>query len=310
MVGHRGRADPIGSPGTGAASDSAPTPGRFTLASASRKVVESARRDADRISIEPDPTPEQLHRFHQRLRRLRASIRLLARLLPEAQADRALEIHRRLRRVARLVGEVRDFDVAIAHLSDPRLSVAAEPPDERLEGMLRRMGEEAGTGRALLGAFLRSEIDRGLFEESDRLVATAGARLDGAKAWTACRRAVTSGRSRVERSLRRARRRSNPDRMHRLRIELRRAHILSDLVDAAVGRVEPSFPARLSGLQRSLGALHDLDLLVDGFEDVRGKAARSPWVRREDQRRRALRKEIILRFRKRSTRAAIASLAL
>ncbi len=282
---------------------------RFTLADATRRVAESAARDAGRISMEPDPRPEPLHRFHQRLRRLRAAIRLVSGLRTESQAAAATETLRRLRRVARLVGEVRDFDVAIAHLSDPRLSASDHAPDERLESMLRRLREEARTGRALLGAFLRSEIDRGLFEDTTAVLTSGGSRLEGRLAWKVARTALARGRSRIERALKRARRRPDPDRMHRLRLELRRVHLLSDLIDDAVGRDPPGFPSRLTTLQRSLGTLHDLDLLVEAAEGLGHGVEESEWVRREDERRRALRKELIARFRKRSTRAAIAALA-
>ena len=299
---------PSGSSSTEAELPSKPDP-RFTLSIAAGRIAESAGRDATRISLEPVPTPEQLHRFHQRLRKLRGAIRLISRLLTEAQSANALEIHRRLRRVARLVGEVRDFDVAIAHLSDPRLSASPEPPDGRLEAMLGRMREEAHTGRALLGAFLRSEIDRGLFEEAQGAIRNGGGRSAGPRAWKACRAALERGRSRVERTLKRARRRPNPDRMHQLRMELRRAHILSDFIDSAIGGAEPTFPGRLSRLQRSLGTLHDLDLLVRGFEGSGHSVSDSVWLRHEDKRRRALRKELLAQFRKRSTKSAIATLS-
>jgi CHAD domain-containing protein len=282
---------------------------RFTLADATRRVAEGAARDARRISIEPDPRPEQLHRFHQRLRRLRAALRLVSALRTESQAEAAAETLRRLRRVARLVGEVRDFDVAIAHLSDPRLSASDRAPDERLESMLRRMREEARTGRALLGAFLRSEIDRGLFEDATTVLTSGVSRLEGRPAWKAARGALARGRARIERALKRARRRPDPDHMHRLRLELRRVHLLSDLLDDAVGREPPGFPSRLTTLQRALGTLHDLDLLVEAAEGLGHGADESGWIRREEERRRLLRKELIARFRKRSTRAAIAALA-
>ncbi|HEV2166811.1 MAG TPA: CHAD domain-containing protein [Thermoplasmata archaeon] len=309
MPAHRAGSKPLKtrarSAGARARSSSVP----FTLVIAASRIAETGRRDAARISVEPDPTPEQLHRFHQRLRKLRGAIRLASGLLSEAQAASALEVHRRLRRVARLVGEVRDFDVAIAHLSDPRLSASAEPPDSRLEATLGRMREEAHTGRALLGAFLRSEIDRGLFEEAEGTIRHAGGRLEGPKAWRACRAALDRARSRVGRAVKRARRHPDTDRMHRLRMELRRAHTLSDFVDSAVGRAEPTFPGRLGRLQRSLGTLHDLDLLLGGFEGSGYSVDDSPWLRREEKRRRALRKELLAQFRKRSTRASIDSLS-
>ncbi|HEV2519787.1 MAG TPA: CHAD domain-containing protein [Thermoplasmata archaeon] len=294
---------------SGATSPIAPVPGGFSIGPAALRIADSTGRDAVRISVASDPTPEQLHRFHQRLRRLRGAVRIAASLLPRAHEEIASEVDRRLRRVARLVGEVRDFDVAAAHLSDPRLTTSPEPPGALLETEVRRLREEARTGRALLGAFLRSEIDRGLFREAEEILRSSPRRLRGPGAWRACRSAVKWVRSRLERALKKARRRGDPDRMHRLRMELRRAHLVSDFIDAAVGRRESSYPGRLARLQRALGTLHDLDLLMEGLEALGARVSDSEWIRREDRRRRALRKRLTSEVGRRSTKFAIASLA-
>ena len=288
-------------------------PGRanvFALAEATTAIAQSVRREAERISNATDPTPEQLHRFHQRLRRLRVGLGTAGSVLSERQRIVAVEVDRRLRRLARLVGEVRDLDVAIAHLSDPRLLISGESSEDGLQATVHRLGEEARTGRALLGAFLRSEGDRGLFRDAEAIVRSAAPRLDGRSGRAEAAAALGRGRRRIERSLKRARRRPDRDRMHRLRLVLRRVHLLCDLLDASSAARAASFPDGLARLQRSLGALHDLDLLVDGARRLGDATASSPWLRRAEKRRRALRSELAEVLERKTTRKSVERLAL
>ncbi len=110
----------------------------------------------------PDPTPEQVHRLHAELRRLRVEHRLFRSLLRPDGTDRARALDRRLAEVARRVGTVRDADVEL-HLLEPTprgtRSAAASPGD-----LVRRLRDDARIGRELLRAYLQAELRAGLFE--------------------------------------------------------------------------------------------------------------------------------------------------
>src|SRR5208337_1461825 len=68
----------------------------------------AVERDARTLAAHPDPSPERLHRFHRDLRRLRIELRVLHHVLGPAGKSVAEDLGRRLKRLARLVGEVRD----------------------------------------------------------------------------------------------------------------------------------------------------------------------------------------------------------
>ena len=263
-------------------------------------------REAMTVAGLPNPSPERLHRFHRNMRRLRVELRLLSHVLGAADQLRAQEVGRRLKRVARLVGEVRDFDVELALLAHPRLSRASHSSSDYLERTRGRLREEARTGRALLGAFLRAELDRGLVRDLEHVIEAAQPRLTDKGFLRAAALERERSRTRAERSLRRARRRPTPKRMHQLRSALRQAHHLHDQL-AGPGLVRP-FPGRIDRLQQALGRLHDLDVLADGLESLGPEVWRSAWARFERKRRRALRDLIASELGKRSVRERVSSL--
>jgi CHAD domain-containing protein len=268
----------------------------------------TVEREARAIAGHPDPSPERLHRFHRNLRRLRVELRLLRHVLGATEQLRAEDLGRRLKRVARLVGEVRDFDVELALLGHPRLARASDPSFEHLERTRGRLREEARTGRALLGAFLRAELDRGLVREIDHILAAAQPHLTLRGVLRAAAIERKRSRERAERALRRARRRPTPRRMHNLRSALRQAHHLNDLLAVpGHGPVRP-FPRRVDRLQQELGRLHDLDVLADGLESLGPEVWRSQWARVERRRRRKLREEIASDLDRRTVRDSVSGL--
>ena len=235
-------------------------------------------------------------------------LRLVRHLLSPTEQLQAEDVGRRLKRVARLVGEVRDFDVELALLSHPRLARSSGASSEHLERTRGRLQEEARTGRALLGAFLRAELDRGLVRELAHVLEVAEPRLSPKGVLRAAAIERERSRARAERALRRARRRPTPKRMHALRSSLRQAHHLNDLLSVpGYGPVRP-FPRRVDRLQQALGGLHDLDVLADGLESLGPEVWRSEWARIERRRRRRLREEIAGELGRRSVRESVSSL--
>ena len=266
-------------------------------------------RETLAIAGHPDPSPERLHRFHRDLRRIRVELETLRHLLPRGDRDRAAELLRRLGRVARLVGEVRDFDVGLALLAHPRLRRASGSSSEDFVRTRGRLQEEARTGRALLGAFLRAELDRGLVMELERVLAVARPRMSERRLERAAATERARSGGRAMRAIRRARRRPSPRRMHRLRSALRHARHLHELSSPGTGRDLRPFSSRLERLQQALGRLHDLDVLIDGLEGLGPAVWESEWARFERRRRRQLRAEITEELDRKEIRERVARLA-
>jgi CHAD domain-containing protein len=76
------------------------------------------------------------------------------------------------------------------------------------------------------------------------------------------------------------------ERLHRLRIRIRRARQFADLAVALDPRHEPRFSSALVRLQKELGDLHDLDMVLSGLDDDMQKTAWADALRKERRRRR------------------------
>jgi len=212
--------------------------------------------DRDLPSVREDDV-EALHRARVASRRLREVLPVIE---PESAGERhGRKIRRRVRRLTRALGGVRELDVALLLLDE----LQADHPDvgagaaataaevrrdraERLAEMLRRMDEmEAAT----LAADLRAYEDA----RSAPSVAVQRRRLR-------------------ERMARRARRLDDAvdaagglyasDRLHLVRIAAKQLRYVLELVDelAGVGTARPV--ATLKKAQDLLGRLHDLEILA------------------------------------------------
>ncbi len=200
------------------------------------------------------------------------------------------DFDRRLRRLARLVGQVRDRDVAVELLTGVDDAVDGPTEREALERHRSRLRDDARTGRELLRAFLRSESDARLLPELSTLLA-APLRPGAARE---LRRVLGEHRTahgeRVVTAHRRARRRPSMERLHRLRIRVRRMRQFADLIDA----VDPGAPGLATGqarrVQVDLGRLHDLDVLLEGIDPGLRDAS---WVRALRRERRRERRSVV-----------------
>ncbi len=254
------------------------------LAARTRELLTEVTARIDAVVVRSHPTPEQLHDLHRSMRRLRHALDLWGRLLRPRDRALARPLARRLARLARLVGRVRDRDVMIALVEGGSLP-APRAGDAREVARLRaRWRDDARTGRELLRVFLRSERDAHLFEQ-------LGATLSFPPRSGAPERLPQlldemegTRRERVRVAHRRARRKGSVRRLHRLRIQVRRLRHLGELRDH-LETDRRSLPPRLvRRLQSELGRLHDLDIVLDGLG---GGLARSGWgtaLRRERRR--------------------------
>jgi len=248
--------------------------------------------ELDRLVVAPRPAASALHRLHRDLRRLRVGIAVWARLLPKAPRSELEGYDRRLKRLARLVGGVRDRDVTLSLLADR--SLPGGPQERaRLTQVRRRLGDDARVGRELLRVFLRAERDAGLFEgirtglhahpPPNRVQ-----HLDGY-----LHRIRDEGRQEVRDAHRRARRKPSTRRLHRLRIRMRNWRHLSDL-SVTLDPVKPAPPpAPLRALQRRLGRLHDLEVAENLARPARG----TRWARSLEEEQRRQRRRIVQQLR-------------
>ncbi len=253
------------------------------------RVLAAVRQEIDGAIDRPHVPPETLHDLHRDLRRLSSGLRLWGERLAPRHAPDLPPMIRRLRRFARLVGRVRDRDVTLALLEPLARGPRRSRPDRPLGRFLAQLHEEGRTGRELLRAFLTTERRGGLLDQVgaalDRPV-RAGARHQLTEIF---REEWQVHRRRVRRAHRRARKRPTTDRLHRLRIRIRRWRHLASLAEIAqISPPEPLEP-RLRSLQDRLGRLHDLDIALDALpaELASSPAARHLAARRELEQQRA-----------------------
>jgi len=252
------------------------------------RVLAAVDRSIDSVLRRPQAPPAVLHDLHRDLRRLAGGLAVWERVLPRREAARLQPLLPRARRLARLVGRVRDKDVTIA-LFDRYARNRDEPMEAaRVRRFLMRLRDDARTGRELLRAFLRTERDRGLFAEIGSFLARSPAKAPSAHLHRLLANEAASRHARVHRAREKARRRPSPERLHRLRIRVRQLRHFSDLVAPVapdtIGRVPPA----LRQLQGRLGRLHDLDVALATLDpELHGTA----WADRLDGQRRRMRRE-------------------
>jgi CHAD domain-containing protein len=247
--------------------------------------VDETLRELDRVTEGPRPAPEMLHRLHRDLRRLRVGLGVWRRASSRQQQEALTGYDRRLKHLARLVGGVRDRDVALDVLADAPGSLPSR--DRRILRRLRaHLTDDARIGRELVRATLRSERDLGLFDG----IRTGFQTLPPARRAQALGQYLEEvhqeGQEKVRLAHRKARRKPTSRRLHQLRIQVRSWRHLSDLA----AEIDPTYgipQARpLRALQSRLGRLHDLDVV----EDLTAEAAPPTWSRaiRKERRRQQL----------------------
>lgn len=200
------------------------------------------------------------------MRRLRHALSLWERLLPPRDRTTLRPLDRRLARLARLVGQVRDRDVMLALIEDPHLPKPPPADAIRVARLRARLRDDARTGRELLKVFLRSERDAHLFEELRGVLRHPPRSTGPAVLRSLLGEEEQRGWDRIRTARRKARRRPSINRLHRLRIRIRRFRHLHDLET----RVDPvhavPLPPVVRRLQGELGRLHDFDIVIEGLD--------------------------------------------
>jgi CHAD domain-containing protein len=243
----------------------------------------------DDVVARPHPSVESLHQLHREMRRLRHALTIWERLLPSRRRELVLPLDRRLKRLARLVGRVRDRDVVIDLLESPKLPRPTRGDAVLVARLRGRLRDDARTGRELLCVFLRSERDAHLFEglrESLELGPRPGA---GTRLATLLSKEAERRHDDVRAAHRRARRHPSSTRLHRLRIQVRRLRHLTEVRSRLDGKTHRAFSPEVRRLQSRLGRLHDLDIVLGDLDpDLRS----SEWARALKKEYRSVRKSI------------------
>ncbi len=252
-------------------------------------MLEAVRRDVTEVLRRPLPTPGRLHHLHRELRRLRTALSVGRELFPKRDGAKLLALDRRVRRLARLVGGVRDRDVRLELLGSVGTKAHAGLETEMLERHRTRLRDDARTGRELLRAFARSEMEAGLLDEVARALSRASrtARTPDVGRLLVAHHA--RGRERVAQARSKARRRPSMKRLHRLRIRVRQLRQVADLARAVAPAPDRTFDAPLHRLQQELGRLHDLDVLIAGLDPA---LSATGWVRALKDERKRRRREV------------------
>lgn len=214
--------------------------------------------------------PEYIHQMRVAARRLRACLRLFSPLLTPQFSDSVLPP---LRKMMRLLGEVRDLDVLLAEIVSP--VVAALPDEPRLAALAgivtdHRHGARAETVKALqspgygqmllhLAALLHREADADGSEQAQVTISDFAAEQ----------------LQRLTRKVRRLARIGDPGdplSLHALRIGIKRLRYAFEFfAPIADGKNRRQLASRLADIQGTLGQLNDLAnagrLLMDCADD-------------------------------------------
>jgi CHAD domain-containing protein len=231
-----------------------------------RREIESLVNRVDRLVEETvghaHPPVALLRDLHRQMRRLAVSLAVWGRLLSAADEERVRPVVKRLRRLARLVGRVRDKDVTAGLLAPVRGGTKSVAERLLVRRFLGRIHEDARTGRELLKAYLTTARGAGaLGQAREALLRPLRRGLQTGVPALLSREAGVFER-RLLKSLRRARRTPSPERLHRLRIRIRQLRQFAGLAGRSASPRRPPLPRGLKDLQVRLGRLHDLDVAL------------------------------------------------
>jgi CHAD domain-containing protein len=195
-----------------------------------------------------------VHQARVASRRLREALPVLA-----ASGDDALRrARKRVRRVTRALGPVRELDVALAHLSEFESKGAA--PSAAIEHVRRFITRQRNERRrAMLGVLTPGKLEK-LKKPVTQAGVPAGAR---AAADVEASRRVIARSTKLAQAIERAGGMYLPDRLHAVRVAAKKLRYALELQQQirrsrATSRIE-----QLKAMQDLLGRMHDLEVLID-----------------------------------------------
>ena len=280
------------------ATDTPPVTPLSAAPNAADVVVHAIQRSvADHIHDAPGMArgedPEHLHRARVAIRRLRSDLRTFEPLL-DSSWSRCLRSD--LRRLARVMGEVRDADVLIIRFDDRGSEL---PSRAGVDTLITHLAASRTARQRELTAYMGSHgyatvLDRLLEAARDPVLDPAGA----ASADTLSRLMRRPWR-RLTKTVKRLPDDPSDEMLHVVRIRTKRARYAAEAVAPALGKPARRFAKRAKRLQQVLGALHDAAVAhewltnwsssthapkavfaagqLDGLEIAQRSAARAAW---------------------------------
>ncbi|MCI4331815.1 MAG: CHAD domain-containing protein, partial [Thermoplasmata archaeon] len=221
-----------------------------------------------------NPPVEELHDLHRSLRRLRVELRPWRQAVRGARHKVIRESDRELREVSRLVGQIRDRDVAQTVLD----RLARRHALLELEGLpriQRALANQARAGRRLLPAAVGVLQSSGALEAIETVALAELSPVESLRWSTFVRKSEEEVLSELRKRFERARRGRSAERLHELRQALRSAHLWADSFTLPT---VPWFPETLAELQSELGSLQDLWITLDLLRNLPPGARARAWL--------------------------------
>jgi CHAD domain-containing protein len=217
--------------------------------------------------------PDAVHQARVASRRLREALPLIS------HGPRGRRLERQMRKITRALGPVRDLDVALQMLDEiERAGEASRPAVMRLRQAVSRE-------RQLLQAGLSDRIERARPEKlrkralaAARRVGTAAAARPGGTQLERARERAARRAARLRRAIDNAAALYLPERLHEVRIAVKKLRYSMELVRELTGS---RATARIQVLKRSqelLGRIRDLEVLIARTRAVQG-AANAPSLK-------------------------------
>jgi CHAD domain-containing protein len=212
--------------------------------------------------------------------RTRVSSRRLRELLPVLQlkSDVVRKLNRRLRKVTKRLGVVRELDVLLMLIDE--LHVSRREHSQALGRMTVAVSQERDAARERLSHRMPIDKLRRIARNLARIVdglrekePTTG-RASAAEAWRWAVDARTAVRaSRLGLAITQAGSVYLPERLHAVRIALKKLRYSVELATAAAGRKPGAELRTLKRAQDALGRLHDLQMLIEHVRQVQASLA-------------------------------------
>jgi len=115
-------------------------------------ILDEVTKAVDQVVASAHPSVASLHRLHRQMRRLRTGLSLWESLLPGAERELLHPLDVRVKRLSRLVGRIRDRDIALSLLQRFDGRHATHRDLLRVTRFRIRVQDDARTGRELLRA--------------------------------------------------------------------------------------------------------------------------------------------------------------
>ena len=237
--------------------------------------------------------PEHLHRARVAIRRLRSDLRTFEPLL-DSSWSRCLRSD--LRRLARVMGEVRDADVLIVRFDD----CASELPSRaEVDTLIANLVAFRTVRQRELTAYMESNGYATLLDRLFEAARDPALDPEGPTSADTLSRLVRRPWRRLTKTVKRLPDDPPDEMLHAVRIRTKRARYAAEAVAPALGKPARRFAKRAMRLQQVLGALHDEAVAhewltnwssghhapqavfaagqLDGLEIARRSAARAAW---------------------------------